>query len=67
MSFTDDDLKILKSNIKYWGAKAQSEPGHLEALLARLEAAEKVCELQESNRWGDWSEEMKAWFSAKGK
>jgi hypothetical protein len=37
--FTDDDLKHLKDDIVPYF------PHKLEALLARLEAAEKVCEL----------------------
>lgn len=50
MTFTDDDLKILKENMPYWaistqsGSEKQSGPGNLRGLLARLEAAEAIAE-----------------------
>lgn len=42
MSFTDEDLKILKDTRAYWEAKTQSPPELLTRLIERLEAAEKI-------------------------
>lgn len=45
MSFTDDDLKRLKKSIDNRYSPQVSKPtwDEIEAILARLEAAEKVC------------------------
>lgn len=74
MTFTDDYLKLLKE----WadlGSKAQLDPEDIYALLARLEAAEKVIKEVEymagagfntTTRSLMW-DAVKAWRKAAGK
>lgn len=72
-AFTDEDLKILKANRIYWENITQSEPNHLIGLIARLEAAEKVCEVSEkmtSHGFATWDAldaATEAWHKAAGK
>lgn len=67
MTFTDEDLKVVKSNQRYWEARTQSEPNHLAGLIARLEAAERVIDMGISG--GDHNgidRLISAWRKAKG-
>jgi len=43
MTFTDDDLAEWKSHIKADYERLRVDPDKLKALLARMEAAERVC------------------------
>jgi hypothetical protein len=66
MSFTDDDLKRVKQYLdeKNW----EYQPSHdvLKALLARLEAAEKVVEDKINRGWGNHPL-VEIWRKAAGK
>jgi hypothetical protein len=77
MSFTDDDLKRLKRYVKNGSVECISFED-VEALLARLEAAEAVCKassevVRPRERIGDAPRELKilnaleAWRKAAGK
>lgn len=69
MNFSDDDLKRLKD-------KLASGPGEivmlivsayeLQALIARLEAAERVCERAKNSEYSWWPE-IAAWLKKAGK
>lgn len=64
-SFSDDDLKRLKdssSHITHLGVDTPL----FKALLARLEAAEKVCEIAHNKLFTRYSKEVEAWRKAKG-
>jgi hypothetical protein len=71
--FTDEDLKILKDNRKYWAARTQSEPTNLDGLLMRLYAAEKVIAESFDHRGeafiglDDWHEALLEWQKVSGK
>ena len=76
MSFTDDDLKRLKSEIREaiaWENSVEMPGRHAKALLARLEAAEAVCQqteiyiTDESPNMFRMKDLLKAWRKAAGK
>lgn len=62
--FSDDDLKRLKVEGLRFGDISSED---FRALLARLEAAEKVCDLINSKAWVNVTQELKAWRKASGK
>lgn len=74
MSFTDEDLKRLKEDIGNGSWLMSLSGNHLSALLARLEAAEKVagyvchCDRNDLDRSRDCPcpELHKAWLRSKG-
>ena len=67
MTFTDDDLKRLK-NGRYFDMDKEVLPNDkLESLLARLEAAEKVCELLNGPVHESFWQVMTEWRKAAGK
>ncbi len=68
--FTDDDLMILKANRAYWAASTQSQPNHLDGLIARLEAAERVCaqvKMGEPIDWDPFNQAYASWCQVAGK
>jgi len=80
MIFTDDDLKRLKAKEGYWKTTVKMNEGQseswgfvdgdkIDALLARLEAAERACLFfQNSLRLGDVDDGvLSAWRKAAGK
>ena len=75
MTFTDDDLKRLKKNVEGQFSVTVHKPtwDEIEALLARLEAAEKVLERFEKTHNKDHGSGcsvcflMEAWRKAAGK
>ena len=78
MTFTNDDLARLKEEIKIQDGKTSMSPdvlvmdrNTLKALLARLEAAEKVIAViqnMEVEDWdgGEWDKGVEAWRKAAG-
>lgn len=74
MTFTDDDLKRLKNRNIYrcpCGNILCPEPFDIKALLARLEAAEKVCEehliFRKQINYSVMGGTLEAWRKAAGK
>lgn len=69
MSFTDEDLKRLKGNSLDRHSLATFKPNwnEIEALLARLDAAEKVCSIVNGEAWTNVTEELKAWKKSAGR
>jgi hypothetical protein len=74
MTFTDEDLKWLKEDLKELGDFLCQECGlnqntDFSALIARLEAAEKVCLYEEvqSQRTPVMASFLAAWRKAAGK
>lgn len=73
--FTDDDLKRLKEGLEvfvtYTGQKLLIPKSDMEALIARLEAAEKFCSPHPSCNCAQecdyHSEAMKEWLKASGR
>lgn len=45
MTFTDDELERLKESLDNPSIHSDTKPFDVEALLSRLEAAERVCEM----------------------
>lgn len=71
MTFTDDDLKLLKKSISSIAAIVDGNhvSFDIKALIGRLEAAEKVCESCEfeAMEWSLDGDALKAWRKAAGK
>ncbi len=61
MTLTDDDLRQLKNDATYFEQK------RLLAFIARLEAAEAVCNLAEINGGEGVKNSLAAWREAAGK
>ena len=73
MTFTDDDLKKLKKEFADWNFP-RVDNNVMEALLARLEAAEKVCKFISDKSYLELPDNAKrlatlelAWRKAAGK
>ena len=68
MTFTDDDLKRLKERADFhrFDTNGLMSREIFDALLARLEAAEKV--IKKYHTWEDWDDSAyKAWRKAAGR
>ena len=63
--FTDDDLKRLKETKEYWNSRLCSCEDLITPLLARLEAAEEVCEFWAHEEQGQGL--IEAWREVAGK
>lgn len=65
--FTDDRLRILKNIELRQTAQIILSHTEVEALLARLEAAEDVCQsVIDNGDEGNFKFSMKAWLASKG-
>jgi hypothetical protein len=74
MTFTDDDLKRLKEDLQerkddHYELAGRLDIESMEALLARLEAAEILIEafMDREGMGPFWKEEYEAWRKAAGK
>ena len=64
--FTDDDLKMMKETCLFFAANEETQNGYIDALLARLEAAENCIPYHECQDDLSTCPHLGAWRKLKG-